>query len=245
MSTTKYIIRLDDACPYMDRQRWDKIEHILDRLNIKPLIGIIPNNEDGETIIEPEDSEFWEKAKKWEVKGWSIALHGFNHCYASKNGGINPIHSRSEFAGLSYEDQLVKIKNGYDILIKHGLTPKFFFAPSHTYDKNTVKAIKSATPIRIISDTMSRYPYRYDEDFVIVPCQMGKFRNIPVSGYWTFCFHPNIMKENEFYDFENFIAKNKDKFISIEDIPLQNISKRKLIDKCLNLAYIGFRKIRQ
>ena len=42
----KFIIRLDDACPTMDKKKWDKIEKILNELNIKPLVAIIPNNKD-------------------------------------------------------------------------------------------------------------------------------------------------------------------------------------------------------
>ena len=65
-----YLIRLDDACPYMDRGKWQLMEDILDKYGVKPLVGIIPSNEDLETIIESEDNEFWSKIKAWEEKGW-------------------------------------------------------------------------------------------------------------------------------------------------------------------------------
>ena len=37
------------------------------------------------------------------AEGLCIALHGYNHCYISDKGldGLNPLWSRSEFAGVS------------------------------------------------------------------------------------------------------------------------------------------------
>ena len=45
-------------------------------------------------------------------------------------GGINPVHNRSEFAGLSLVEQREKISKGYKTLIAIGLFPKYFFASS-------------------------------------------------------------------------------------------------------------------
>ena len=42
----KFILRLDDAAPTMNKEKWDKIEKILDKYNIKPIVGIIPDNKD-------------------------------------------------------------------------------------------------------------------------------------------------------------------------------------------------------
>lgn len=129
----KYLIRLDDACPYMDRGKWQRMEDLLDKYGIKPLVGIIPANTDPETLIEPEDSYFWKKAYSWVKKKWCLAFHGFNHVCKTDSGGINPVHKRSEFAGLSYEEQCQKIWDGYTLLKDKGFDVKWFFAPSHTF----------------------------------------------------------------------------------------------------------------
>lgn len=41
-----YILRLDDASEYMDVDKWQRMETLLDKYNIKPLVGIIPDNQD-------------------------------------------------------------------------------------------------------------------------------------------------------------------------------------------------------
>lgn len=239
----EYIIRLDDASPYMDRQRWQQMEDLLDKYQIKPLVGVIPANSDEEIIMEPEDVSFSEKACKWAEKGWSIALHGYDHVYISNKGGINPFWERSEFAGVSLEQQRYKIKNGYEILKEYGLSPTFFYAPSHTFDKNTLEALRVETNIRIISDTVGRYPYR-DGDFVFIPQFSGHCVKIPLAGIYTFCFHPNTMNNDSFVALESFLKQNHNSFISFEDIDLSRLGKKKVLDRLFTWAFFTYRKLR-
>lgn len=83
-----YLIRLDDACSQMNRHNWHRMECLLDRYNIKPLVGIIPANEDPTMVNDSENSDFWDKMKKWQGKGWQIAMHGYNHvCNMALGGG--------------------------------------------------------------------------------------------------------------------------------------------------------------
>ena len=56
---SKYIIRLDDACETMDREKWARLESILDSKNIKPIVAVIPNNQDDNLKIERKDRYFW------------------------------------------------------------------------------------------------------------------------------------------------------------------------------------------
>ena len=64
----KYLIRLDDACPQMHHEKWNKIEEIFDFYNIKPIVAIIPDNKDKTLNIKDEDPNFWKKALNWKIK---------------------------------------------------------------------------------------------------------------------------------------------------------------------------------
>ena len=150
-----YLIRLDDASDHMNTERWDRIERMLDENGVKPLVGIIPVNRDPMLLEFAEDPGFWEKARHWQEKGWRIALHGFEHLYTSNCAGINPVHDRSEFAGHPLEKQRQMIRDGVRILKERGLEPTAFFAPSHTFDKNTLEALRLESGIRTISDTVA------------------------------------------------------------------------------------------
>lgn len=232
-----YLIRLDDASDKMDVDKWNRIENILDEYHIKPIVGIIPDNKDSSLNYEV-DSKFWNRAKNWEKKGWLIAQHGFNHVYTTKNPGINPIHMRSEFAGVNVDYQKRMIRDGYEILKGHGLSPTIFFAPSHTYDKNTLLAIKEETDIRIISDTVANEVYK-DGDFFYIPVQSGKMRELPFSTV-TFCLLPNMMCEKDFEELNEFIYHNQKKF---KDLVLID-RKKNIYDRTLSYIYFKIKKFK-
>lgn len=238
----KFLIRLDDACPTMDRAKWNTIFQILDKYSLKPMIGVIPNNEDMTLYINTEDELFWDKVFSWQEKGWAIALHGYNHVYNTNAGGINPMWTRSEFAGNTYDIQRDKISKGLKILTSKGIIPKYFFAPSHTFDENTIKALRLESHIRIISDTISFREYRAD-DFMFIPQQFGRFRDPILPGVWTFCFHPNTMNESDIKEFERFVITHLKEFISFDEI---NFTKRKkgIWDVIFSKMYYSFIHIR-
>ena len=235
----KFILRLDDACETMDRKKWKKMEELLDKYNIQPLVGVVPHNEDDNLIIDSYDAKFWKNIKNWQNKKWSIALHGYNHVYISNDAGINPVHKRSEFAGVSYAIQKEKIEKGYQVFLKNGIKPKIFIAPSHTFDINTLEILKKETDINIVSDTIANDLY-YCNGFYFIPQQMGKVRNLPLKII-TFCYHPNIMTNNDFIILEKFLQKYKKKFICVNDLTMKK-RKLNLYDKILRYIYFKVRR---
>lgn len=238
-----YLIRLDDASPFMNKSNWARIECLLDKYNVKPLVGVIPSLRDKEIMIEDEDPDFWAKPLKWQNKGWSIALHGYDHVYISTNSGINPLWHRSEFAGLSLQVQKDKIRKGVDILRSAGIDPHFFFAPSHTFDDLTLKALKEETNINVISDTIALKPYKKD-DFVFIPQISGHCVNIPVPGVYTFCFHPNSMKDKDYMTLEKFLENNWKAFIPFSAINVVNVGPLGLLDRGARFFYFLLRTIK-
>jgi Predicted deacetylase len=241
----RYLLRLDDACPTMHSANWSRIEDILDKYQICPMVGIIPNNQDSYLQIEPIDNQFWDKAKMWEQKKWAIAMHGYNHCYISEDGmsGINPLWARSEFAGVSLDNQKQKIYDGVNILKSHNLTPKYFFAPSHTFDKNTLVALKDCSTIRIISDTIATKPYSC-LGFIMIPQLGGHCIEMKIPGIWTFCLHPNVMSEQDFKELESFLENHHNEFISFDELKLDNLKGKGLFGSILSWLYFTQRRIR-
>lgn len=233
-----YIMRLDDACERRDIKSWDKIEDLLDKYGIKPLVGVIPDCKDPCMEGYEFDYEYESRLNSWLEKGWTIALHGYTHVYSTNSGGINPVNYRSEFAGESLEVQKEKIRKGVLKFKQLGIFPKVFFAPSHTFDENTLRALLEESSIRIISDTIAYDTYT-EYGFTFVPQQSGKVRNLPFRTV-TFCYHPNNMADEDFKELEDFLDKYNNKFISFPE----NIVTRKLslIDKILRKIYFYRRK---
>lgn len=210
-----YLLRLDDASEHMDIDKWLRIERMLDKYGIKPIYGIIPHNQDPELLKYPMVEEFWDMMRRWQEKGWVPAMHGFTHVFETCEGGINPVNIRSEYAGVAYEVQCKKIKDGYKILKEQGIVPGVFFAPAHTFDENTLLALKKESDIRIISDTVANDVY-YKGDIYFVPQQSGHVRKMPLKTV-TFCYHPNILNEEDFVKLEEFLMKYRSEFGTLDN----------------------------
>lgn len=242
----KYLIRLDDACPTMDSAKWRRMFAMLDSYGVRPMVGIIPYNEDPKQKIDAPDADFWNKAKLWQQKGYAIALHGYNHCYISDKGleGLNPLWRRSEFAGVPLEVQKQKLRDGYAILKSHGVTPKYFFAPSHTFDADTLKALNECTDIRIISDTIATKPYR-KHGFIFFPQVGGHCAEMKLKGTWTFCLHPSTMTDEQFVAVERFLKAHQNDFIGFDEIDIVSIRGKDFLSRLLSKAYFFRRKWRK
>lgn len=235
-----YLLRLDDASEYMNRMNWERLENLCDTYNVRPLIGVIPDCRDKQLMVYGKVPDYPEIIARWQAKKYMLAMHGFTHVFETAEGGINPVKRRSEFAGLPLERQKEKIKAGIAVLHSMGLFPKVFFAPAHTFDRNTLEALRECSDIRIISDTIANDCY-FKDDFYFVPQQSGKVRNVHFRTT-TFCYHPNKMKDSDFIELETFLKKNHDRFTSIDALKMQ---KRKLTiyDHFLRWIYFTERRI--
>lgn len=235
----KYIIRLDDACETHNTSKWNEIEVILDKYSIKPIVGVIPLNEDEELKYSTKDSNFWDLIQRWQLKGWTIALHGYKHkCFNLKKGEKQflPLNEISEFVGLNIEDQTKKLEKSFEIFKKNGVLPKLFMAPCHSFDKLTLLSLSSFSDIKFITDGFSFRPYsRYG--FKWIPQQLWKFKKMPF-GIWTICLHPNTMSSENIKKLSESFILYSDKFIDpIEIIKNYKFSKYDIWDFLFDRIY--------
>ena len=235
-----YIIRLDDACLNMNHERWNQVEEVLDRYNIKPIVGIIPESKD-QLFTWDADEKFWEiTAKRYNDKNWIIAQHGCHHLYHVTNEG-----KYSEFIGLSYNEQIELIKNGYKILKSHGIKPRCFFAPAHSFNNITVEACKNLRYFEFISDGYSLYPYKHD-GVLFYPNIFDTACKILPFGVYTFVLHPNFITDESLKRLEKFIIKNKKYFMDFEyvDSTINKDRSRTFSDKIIEKVINYIRKLR-
>ena len=217
---SKYIIRLDDACETMNLENWSKIESILDSLNVKPIVAVIPKNEDKELFMKKKNKDFWNLVYSWQKKGWNIALHGYQHKYhkIKREKQFLPLYERSEFACLDSIKQKEKISKGLKIFSSKNIITNIWVAPSHSFDKTTIDVIKKNSDIKIISDGIGLYPTIKD-GLIFLPQQIWKPFKFPF-GVWTICLHPNNMSAFEINKFNKDINNDfyKGKFIKVNSI---------------------------
>lgn len=238
MVKAKYVIRLDDISWDMDFLKFDRMCEILIKHEVKPLIGIIPKNEDcklKQLNNRMQTEEFWGLIRTLHNKyRWQIALHGYEHKYATSASGILRINSRSEFAGVARDEQYKKICLGKKALLNYGLKISAFMAPAHSFDSCTLMAL-SDNGIKIVTDGYALYPYM-NHEIVFVPQLFSKQRKMPF-GIYTFCFHTNDMKDSDFDRVDDFIRENIKNFISFDEAAA--LVNKKPWAKLLNIL-VGF-----
>lgn len=239
--SASYIIRLDDACNTSDLNKWKAIEEILDEFDVKPVVAVIPDNQDSTLKFESENTDFWQMIKRWEEKGWAIAMHGYQHKYhfVNKRRLVLPYYDRSEFGGLSLEDQQNKIRKSLDIFRANHIEPKLWVAPGHSFDEVTLEALRREVPFRLVSDGIAFQPYSY-KGFTFVPQQLWSIVE-KKFGTWTICLHPDTMSLQDINVFKVAIAKGfiRDNLISLGQV--SNLERRKGLASSVFSAWFWFR----
>lgn len=193
--SARYLLRFDDLCPTMNWDIWTQVEALLTEFDVKPIVAVIPDNQDEHLMVSPPRGDFWDRARDWQKKGWQIALHGHQHRYVTAEAGIMRINRRSEFAGLPYQEQRRKLEQGLQIFAREGIAGDTWIAPAHSFDATTV-AILRELGVRFISDGFSCFPYKDALGMVWVPQQLWGFRKVPV-GIWTVCLHHNGFSDRD------------------------------------------------
>src|SRR5256885_1384171 len=186
--TAKFLLRFDDLCPTMNWEGWRKLETVMIDEGVKPILSVMPDNQDVALNEGQANEHFWDHVRSWQARGWTIGLRGYQHLYVSNEAGIVGLNRYSEFAGLALEEQHSKLKRGLEIFAREGVRADVWVAPAHSFDHQTVKALVSLG-LKTISDGLSLYPYRDSQGVFWIPQQLWRFRAAPF-GVWTICIHP-------------------------------------------------------
>ena len=241
---TGFLFRLDDIAPNMRWEMMHKVKRLFNTYDIKPILGVIPKNEDKELKTYPMCTfDFWNEMKNLRSQEWEIAMHGYEHLYSIYCKKIDYMGhgGNSEFVGLPFATQLKKLSLGMEIFKKQNLEVKIFFAPNHTFDINTVKACKTVG-FKSIIDGYGLAPY-YENEILFIPQLFYKLYSLPF-GIQTIQLHLNYFSDKDYLNLERFVKKNQKKIISyneackIQRDVFSNKIIRLLIEKVLKLKRI-------
>ena len=215
----KILVRCDDICPTMDFVRFEQAKEVFREKGIKPLLGVIPDCRDKDLEIDSAHEDFWEYVLKLQQEGYALAMHGCQHVFDTNVRGSVNLGFKSEFAGHSLEEQTEKIRAGKEILRQHGIETEIFFAPAHSYDDNTLRAL-AANGFKYMSDGWSLRPYRR-HGIICLPCRTGGIPKIKKRGYYTVVLHAhewnNPAKADAFDRFKILCGVYEDDFVSFEE----------------------------
>jgi len=239
----RYLIRFDDLCPTMNWDVWDRIEQVLMRHDVKPIVAVVPDNHDPKLMIAPPRADFWERVARWQDAGWAIALHGHRHLYETTASGLLGINDYSEFAGLSYQAQRDKLNRALTIFARHKIRVDLWVAPAHSFDATTVQALAD-TGISVISDGFYSRPVRL-LGATWVPQQMWQFRPMPF-GLWTVCFHHNHLSADALWRLAQNVAHYEPRMLSLQQVLAEyRIDDCTLLDTALSHAWLAALRLKR
>ena len=215
----QYVLRADDACPTMSSEKWLRFERLCQSNGIKPLIAVVPDNQDDHLKRSDPDDGFWARVRHWQSMGWSIGLHGFSHDLKTIGWRhLVPVNNYGEFPGLSYDEQFSRLSAAFRIFNDHQIDPEFFIAPAHAFNQDTCTALKALKPTIKISDGFA-FDGFHEQGLFWLPQQLWRFQDI-TAGVWTICLHPSDMSDDDFTEVERWLQTNAARFVSAGDVPL-------------------------
>jgi predicted deacetylase len=213
---TGFLLRFDDLCPTANWEVWNRLEQLLCEFGVTPIVSVIPDNRDKGLVVARPGEDFWDRVQSWQKRGWTLGLHGYQHCYLTQKAGFYGRMARSEFAGLPYEVQEIKLQNAVRIFHEHNVKPEVWVAPAHSFDENTIDALLRMG-VQIINDGYALYPYADERGMVWIPQQVGRFRNLPI-GIWTICFHFNLWNDDDLKRFRSDLERFAPQILSVNDV---------------------------
>lgn len=243
----KIAVRLDDITPDMDWERFLQFKALLDRYQVKPLIGIVPDNQDANLKKKTGSSssenaktqgqqnrpmekaqipaDFWSYVKELETDGWTLAMHGVHHVYSTDKGGIFPLNNFSEFAGVPLDKQKEMLSKGKQILKEKGINTEIFMAPAHSYDRNTLKALKKIG-FTALTDGFGSHPYFWN-GLKFYPISFNLSSTFKKkTGYSTMVVHTDTITSNDLKRYESYFQNQNIQWISFKEYLEQPAIKR-------------------
>ena len=212
----QYLLRIDDLCPTVSRERWSQFRAIVADFRLQPILAVVPDNRDPDLQISAADSSFWDEMRRLESAGATIGLHGYRHQCESRGRSRLGLARASEFAGVPVETQRAWIREGLEILRGYGLDPRIFVAPRHGFDAGTLAALRSEG-VALLSDGFARRRFLRD-GITWIPQQLWAPLK-KASGVWTICVHPNTATDAGIGELRAFLRAHADEFTSVDRLP--------------------------
>jgi predicted deacetylase len=208
--SAEYIFRMDDITPGMDWGRFSALIQLFQSHGVKPLLGVVPDNQDPALNIEPANPRFWDELRELvSADQVDLAQHGYQHVLTRRPGAgiLNKqlgIKDESEFAGEPYITQLAKVRKGRELLTANGLNTDYWMAPNHSFDFNTLRALRNSG-FTAVTDGVALFPFR-SEGLTFVPQQTWQPRWIP-CGVQTICIHANHITPSDVRKLRVFLRR--------------------------------------
>ena len=202
----RLLIRFDDLNPYMSPTILKEIKNTCTKYKNSVLLCVIPFCKDMNLMQNNDLGDFfWNTMRFCQNQNAVIGLHGFNHKLIKNNRKqIFPLSNKTEFCGFSVNNQLEMIDKGKKFLESKGLYVRFFAAPAHSMDLNTISVLRKLN-IDVVSDGFFSSCTLW-KGIKWIPLKIWKEETLFLGSLSTVCKHPKEIDGK--YKFEINLSKN-------------------------------------
>jgi uncharacterized membrane protein YbhN (UPF0104 family) len=150
----------------------------------------------------------------------------------------------SEFAGRSFNEQLSKVRVGQALLEARGITTRYWMAPNHSFDHNTLKALQLCG-FTALTDGVSLTPFTTN-GLVFIPQQLWRPQWMPY-GVITICLHTNEMKTTHVKALRAFLRRPFTFSTFSEEVHRSHLTQRTLpgANGAFRFLYAGARRLKK
>ena len=234
----RFLVRFDDVCATSNWTVWDLVEEVLVDLGMAPIVAVTPDNRSDRLVAGPADPRFWERVRRWQGLGWTIAMHGYQHVMTSADRGLVGLRARSEWAGVPEDVQAANADAALAVFHRERVPVRTWVAPGHTFDSTTLEVL-GARGIDTVSDGFARRPYTVDGMFW-VPCQTWAVTPRR-SGVWTVCLHVNTWDRDRVDGLRRDLQRVRHQVTDVESLRAEFAGRRPSL---LDRAQLPYRRLR-
>lgn len=177
-----YLLRFDDICPTMRWSVWETVEPLLVRHLVRPVIGLVVDNQDPSLRLEEPRTDFWERVRGWQKRGWTIGFHAFRHVNHETSNADAP-KQRGEFAGRHELAQRAMLTEALELLRQQDISEVVWAPEPGSYDRTTLRLLHEFG-IRVIVDGSGSSARRDAQGYFWLPRPVPKW-STQRNGVWT------------------------------------------------------------
>jgi len=122
----QYLLRFDDLCPTMAHHRWQRFLPLIEEFHLRPILAVIPDNQDTELNLSAPDLEFWvSDAGDGGSRSHDCVARPSSFTARAGAGSLLPLHLHSDFPVCRKKSRVSGLVKGWRFYAAMGSILRF------------------------------------------------------------------------------------------------------------------------
>ena len=210
----QYLLRFDDLCPTMPRERWEQFRNLIDEFGVRPILAVVPDNQDSRLERAPADPDSGPNCGPWRrpalpsrfMATGTLQQPGKEPAWNSSKNGI--CRSRPRDAARMDPGGLQDSARSWTESAPLGrASPRL----RPEYSPRLARIWAGVHLRRFCADPVS--PRCHDVDSAAAMGAGGEKK-----GLWTICIHPYAASSNDIERLQSFLQNHASQITSFDRV---------------------------